>query len=408
MIVALIALSCNPDLGSEPGVAWEYARALSDRVRVILICPPHQGSDVIIREKIKDYNLNIFPVFIQFKKTDLLYRFPFNYFIYSEWHRSVRLALGELILTKKIDIIHQINTVGYRNYGGYHKLKKPVVWGPIDGLKNVNASIARGSLGFRGGVYYLFYNLFNSLQLYNSVNLRKGIRNCFVIAATNDAQKVLTDVFKKKSLRIPEIGSFAYVHKTKRDYPDSEFKIVWSGLHIHRKCFPVFLRAISHLDQKIKEKLSIEIIGNGPLHEKWKNMANGLSVKNINWHGWVKREEALLIMNESHLVVVTSIREVTCTVVMEATSLGLPIFVPQLCGMGDWLGANTKSVIPWVGEEAFIRLLANSIGNAVTDRIYYNELISESNASAKRNSMNDHSEKIFGIYKKIIKIKGEY
>ena len=66
-------------------------------------------------------------------------------------------------------------------------------------------------------------------------------------------------------------------------------------------------------------------------------MAESMSVKNIVWHGWVERSKALEIMNSAHVFVITSMSDLTSTVILEALSYGLPVIAMDHCGFSNVL-----------------------------------------------------------------------
>jgi glycosyltransferase involved in cell wall biosynthesis len=64
-------------------------------------------------------------------------------------------------------------------------------------------------------------------------------------------------------------------------------KIVYMGHLVERQGVATLIRALAILNQK-KLKFSAEIIGSGPMEDELKQLAKGLGVANIKFHGFVK------------------------------------------------------------------------------------------------------------------------
>lgn len=55
---------------------------------------------------------------------------------YRDWQWKTYLMAKEIIQQHSIDIVHQLNMIGFREPGYLWKIEnKPFVWGPIGGLK---------------------------------------------------------------------------------------------------------------------------------------------------------------------------------------------------------------------------------------------------------------------------------
>jgi glycosyltransferase involved in cell wall biosynthesis len=81
---------------------------------------------------------------------------------------------------------------------------------------------------------------------------------------------------------------------------------------------------------------SIEILGDGPLNQEWQAMASRLKIDDrCHWHGWLPRNQSLAVMRTSHVFVITSLKDLTSNVAVEAVSLGLPVVCLDHCGFAD-------------------------------------------------------------------------
>lgn len=106
-------------------------------------------------------------------------------------------------------------------------------------------------------------------------------------------------------------------------------KISWSGQHTRGKALPVLLRTMP-IDA------SLDVLGEGGETRKWKRLARKLGLEGrVRWHGWLTKDDATKIVGQSDVFVITSIRDLTSTVLLEALSLGKPVVCLDHCGFSD-------------------------------------------------------------------------
>ena len=76
--------------------------------------------------------------------------------------------------------------------------------------------------------------------------------------------------------------------------------------------------------------------GVGSQTNKWKKQAKRLNLdSNITWYGWIDRAEALNVMQTCHLFCITSLADLTSTVLLEALSYGMPVIALDHCGFSN-------------------------------------------------------------------------
>ncbi len=224
-----------------------------------------------------------------------------------------------------------------------------------------------------------------------------------------------------------------------RREPGEPLRIAWSGLHLPRKALPLLLRALAQLGPAqgkghgsvntercaeqapepttdhtditdgegsrrhpfpssvnsvqsvvhpaVEPGLSQEgttgetpvlltVLGSGPCTRKWHAEAQRLGVdRQIEWTGGLPRDEAVARMHRAHLFVITSLQDLTSTVLLEALSQGVPVICPDHCGFGDVVTAECGIKVPvrsprqLVGDlAAAIRQLADDEPSAAASR----------------------------------------
>ena len=347
--ILAVAYACNPARGSEFGVGWSWVNAIAAAHDVTVITADFNSSDIaryLERSKCPTSNT---PRFVYVKNRPWHYRplglwlkieaspaKPLMNLAYQDWLRCAFEEAKLELVQNSYDLVHLITYVGWRFPGNFYRLGIPFVWGPIGGMKNTPWRLLP-ILGIRGALYYGGRNLINSLQLKTLQGPRRALRAADkgVIAATSEIREELWTRFRVKSHVICEVGPPQPEAESPTQRGENEtFRICWSGTHLPGKALHLLLRAAARLPKDLD--YSIEILGDGPLNQEWQAMASRLKIDDrCHWHGWLPRNQSLAVMRTSHVFVITSLKDLTSNVAVEAVSLGLPVVCLDHCGFAD-------------------------------------------------------------------------
>lgn len=347
--ILAIAYACNPMRGSEFAVGWGWVSAIAARHDVTVLTADFNSSDI-------DSYLNQYSGsdrtperFIYVKNRPWHYRpqgiwlkiedspaKPVMNMAYLDWLRYANAEAGRQVQQKTYDLVHLVTYVGWRFPGSFYQLGIPFVWGPIGGMMNTPWRLLP-LLGFKGAFYYAARNVINSIQIATLQKPRRALRAAGdgVIAATAEIRQRLWQCFRTKSHVICEVGP-PEIHslRSQRRSEDSPFKICWSGMHLPGKALHLLLRAAVRMPREFN--YTIEILGDGPCNRKWRSLARRLKIEDrCHWHGWISRDQSLAVMASSHVFAITSLKDLTSTVAVEAVSLGLPVICLDHCGFAD-------------------------------------------------------------------------
>ncbi|RHA25037.1 glycosyltransferase family 4 protein [Phocaeicola plebeius] len=369
MKILVNCYACSPYKGSEPGMGWNFVKCLSKyhELHIITESKFQEDLDKYFNENPEEKrNYNFY--FLKRERHNLLRKIypPSYYWFYKKWQKKVLIFSQELDKHYHFDIIHQLNMIGYREPGYLYKLNKPFVWGPIGGF-NITPWSLLSSMGIYGCIFYFCRNIINLYQMHNSKRIRTAINSSnILISATKDDHDKILKLWNKKSIIIPEVGFTSQENNILPRKRNGNLKICWSGLHIPRKSLNLLLEAIPLC--KNKENIELHIIGDGECNSKWKKMAKRLQINNIKWYGWVDRETAMNIMQQSHIFTITSLSDATSTVLLEALSLGLPVIALNHLGFANVITDNCGIKIDIKSKAQLINNLSKAI-----DNIYENE-----------------------------------
>lgn len=349
--ILVVAYACNPRSGSEHAVGWGFIRALSEKHQLVVITEEEKCKvdvEAWLAEHPK-YKAHLEFHFIRKQRSRLLRRIwpPSYYFFYRKWHLAAYALAQFLNSQHRFDLVHQLTMVGYREPGYLWKLGIPFVWGPIGGMGRFPSRFM-SSLGLYGAMYYTAYNLINAWQERFSSRARHAARTAgaALVAATPDDQAGTQKYWAQASHLMAEVGlpEVGHVVPTRRAHGEP-LRIVWSGLHIARKALPLGLRGLAKLPRHVHWRL--DVLGQGPLTEKWARQAEELGIaKQCHFHGWVERDAALKIMAGGHVMLITSLRDLTSTVTVEALAQGMPVVCLDHCGFSAAIDDSCGIKVP--------------------------------------------------------------
>jgi len=209
------AYACSPDMGSEPGMGWNWCVNLANHCELYIIT---EGE---FRDKIEA----AVPTLPQGKNMHFYYnpvsdevrRMCWNqgdwrfYWHYRKWQqKTLEIARG-IIAEHHIDVLHQLNMIGFREPGYLWKIAGiPFVWGPIGGMELVPTAYLKGA-GWKTILKNRLKNMINSWQMHHQPRVLKAINRAnMLVAATGGAYDVLHDYHHKENVvLINETGCYS-------------------------------------------------------------------------------------------------------------------------------------------------------------------------------------------------------
>ena len=323
---------------------------------------------------------------------------------YQDWLRYAFQEANRELAQDRYDLVHLITYVGWRFPGNFYRLGIPFVWGPIGGLMNTPYRLFP-ALGVAGAIYYGGRNLLNTLQIHLLRGPRRALRETrgAAIAATSEIQEALLKYFGAESRMICEVGlPEVDPQETKPRSNGEPLQICWSGLHLPGKALHLLLDALARLPRGLN--YGIHILGDGPSNRRWRDRAKRLGVDtHCQWHGRLPRDQALAVMRGCHVFVITSLKDLTSTVVLEATALGLPIVCLDHCGFGDLVTGGCGIKIPPTSVQQIVAGLANALSTLYNNDELRCELAQGALARSREYSWQSKMSALEEVYSKALK-----
>ena len=367
--VLINAYACSPGIGSEPGMAWNWVKNLAKFCELYIITEGEfrERIEAVVPTLEQGGNMHFYynPVSDEIRKmcwNQGDWRF---YKYYRQWQWKTYLMAKDICETEKIDVLHQLNMIGFREPGYLWKLSKengvPFVWGPIGGLKQFPTAYLKGS-GLKMQLFMRLKNFLNIWQLKHKKRVDEALKTAkLLISSIPDSYRALKKYKGLESMVIPETGCFLSDDISTDRFDDEEFHIMWVGKFDFRKQLPLALQAVALAKNP---KLKLDVYGSGSVGqvEMAKRMGEELGIsQQVIWHGNQKNDVIMEAMRKAQLFFFTSVNEDTSTVVLEAVSNRLPVVCFNACGMSavidDSVGRKIALSHPSQSAHDFARIL---------------------------------------------------
>lgn len=377
--VLVSAYACSPFKGSEPGVGWGFVHALAELHELHVIVEEEKFRGDIERwlTEHPDFATKATFHFLRKRRNRWLRKLwpPSYYWYYREWHQRALALAQRLHATEHFDLVHQLTMVGFREPGYLWRMDLPFVWGPVGGM-GVFPWRFLPAVGLRGAIYFLGYNLYNILQMrwLRRPRLAAGAAGPGLIAATRENQVGARQHWGTDASLLCEVGLPSPVaHDFARRSVGEPLRLIWSGQHTPGKALNLALHALLPLDPRIR--WTLDVLGVGARTSHWKRLARALGLGDrVRFHGWLERKKAIDLMASAHVLLITSLRDLTSTVTVEALAVGLPVVCPNHCGFADVVDDSCGIRVPVDRPERMIIAITEAIHRVESDENFRSAL----------------------------------
>lgn len=268
------------------------------------------------------------------------------------WHRAVLRKAEELGLDN-FDAVHQLTPISFLRPGYLWTTGVPFFWGPLGGMFQVPAPFVR-----LGGMKSFLFETVRSMNInrqVRSARLKQIVLQAKRIwAITNDERRIVEGLGAGKAVPMVDTAPPSEIAGFVRRYDgDRPLRLCWSGRHEIRKALPLLFQALAGLSER--GKVVVDVLGEGPETQGWKELAGRLNLPGITWHGSLPYRQALETMGQADIFVHTSFREAASMVVLEAMGWGMPVICHDACGMAVAVDETCGIKVPFENPERSIQ-----------------------------------------------------
>lgn len=416
MKVLINAYACSPGMGSEPGMAWNWCVNLAKYCELIIITEGEFSERIeeAMQTLPQSTNMHFYYNPVSEKIRQMCWnqgdwRF---YKYYREWQWKTYLMAKDICRWDHVDILHQLNMIGFREPGYLWKLSRemdiPFVWGPIGGLK----LFPIGFMTHANMKQRIFNKLKNSItlwQLKHDKRVNSALHTASIlISAIPDSQSAIKQYKGLDSIIIPETGCTPNKDEVSNRGNKERLDLLWVGKFDYRKQLELAIETLAKVANGLSlsaNKIRLVVCGTGNSEQiaRYHRMTEILNVsKHVVWKGQCKHEEVLKEMQEADLLFFTSVNDDTSTVVLEAISNALPVLCHNAMGFGYVINEKCGIKIPLANPQQSAKDFAEKIMYLYQHRDELQRLSDGCKAVSEKFSWDNKAKEMVEQYKKVL------
>ncbi|MCC6256614.1 MAG: glycosyltransferase family 4 protein [Ignavibacteriaceae bacterium] len=401
MISVLInAYACAPNMGSEPGMAWNWVVNLSKYCKVFVITEGEWQKEIgiAIKELPQIENISFYYIPVSEKIRKMCWnqgdwRF---YFYYHKWQKKALAKAKEICESQNIHILHQLNMIGYREPGLLWKIKNiPLVWGPVGGFGGIPLSYTF-EFGLKGAIKQILKNLINRIQVYQP-NIYMSVKKAHLILAANTESKLALQRFRSDEVFLINETGANQIKKESKNFNTDPLKLIWIGKNDNRKAFPLALSVMKNL---IKYPIELHVIG---IEKSNVDKSLLVDLKKVYFYARMTHKEVQEHLSKCHVLFFTSLNEGTPHAVIEALSNGLPVICHDVYGQGDVINKSCGIKIKMINPKRSIEEFSKEIIKLFSKREILEKLSEGAYSRAFEISWENKITGLINLYTRLLK-----
>lgn len=323
--VLLSCYACEPDKGSEPGVGWNWALAMSEKFKVRVLT--RSNNQNAIRQALLDIqkpNLSFLyydlPQWVlNLKKKGLISTSAY----YILWQLGAKRMMGKSI--DDFDIVHHMTFNMFLSPGFWRPEKAKLILGPLGGGSCVSVDY----LALFGGK-----KLIQKLRskLVGSWKYIPTLRNTFdradyILCANEDTYKLLGERYRNKCHVHLETGIQRSKIREPEQQAGNKVRFIQIGNIEARKGWRLTLNAVANICGKNgQHNFECWFVGDGPELKDAKLLARELGIESVVFfYGKLPLHKTHQMLGDADVLLFPSVRDTSGNVVLEAMSMAKPI-----------------------------------------------------------------------------------
>lgn len=340
MKVLLSAFACEPHLGSEPEVGWQWALHVAELGHEVWVLTRSASRSTIERELVRLPHLNLrfvycdLPVASRWCDNGRDWSLRIYYLL---WQQHAAALARELHARECFERVHHVTYAGLRALSFMGSLGIPFILGPVGGGERAPWNLRFG-YGLRGWLRDAARDAANLFVRVDPLMRRSLDRAEKIYVTSRDTLRLLPRAHRLKAVVELAIGSdddlSAEMEAPEVERPDGDFRVLYVGQFLYLKGMHLGLPAFAQLLKGVP-KARLTMIGQGPEKGRWQKLAQHLGIAaSIDWMPWLPRAELGRFYRSHHVMLFPSLHDPGGMVVLEALLHALPVICLNIGGPG--------------------------------------------------------------------------
>lgn len=335
--ILLSAFECNPFMGSDAEVGWQWARQLSMRGFDVTVITRRTHQQEIEQEIAKTGDCTN----VHFEYLDIEWLYPCtelinprNHIYYYFWQVAAYRRAKLLHVIKPFSLIHHVTWVSFRQPSFMGLVGVPMYFGPVAGGDEIPRGYTR-SFAFKQRIVETFRGMVNALVRIDPL-MWMTYASAEKVFFTSEAHLARVPAFVRQKAQIElAIGcDTPDLAESEKLSPRRGNRLLFVGRFLGLKGMDIGLRVFARI-REARPDVTLTIIGDGVERERWMDTAKELGVEAaIDWMGWLPKSEVLKMYSEFDVFFFPSLRDSGGFVVLEALQQGMPVVCFKLGGPG--------------------------------------------------------------------------
>jgi glycosyltransferase involved in cell wall biosynthesis len=355
MRILLSAFACNPNVGSEPGVGWNWAVEIARLGHEVLVLTQGINQPAIeaaqasgaLPSRLRFVYLDR-DWLVRLQRRGLPLQICHLVWQFLAWRRARRLVADE-----HFDLVHHITYAGIRQASFLGRLPVPFVLGPVGGGERGPYALRRG-LGARAWTLELIRDGLNVIARVDPMT-QQALSAARLIFVSNPDTARLVPARHQAKVRVElQIGIHppaAPTHgRTFEERSDGPLRLLFAGRCLAWKGMDLGLEALAELlGRGCWARLTI--VGSGSAEGLWRAQAQALGLEEaVDWLARVEHARMADVYRAHDVLLFPSLHDSGGQVVLEALAYGRPVVCLDLGGPGRIVNRSCGRVIATAGR----------------------------------------------------------
>lgn len=330
MRVLISAFACLPDRGSEPGVGWEWPKALAqisdhDVTVVTQIANRAAIEEYLSHHSMPRITFHYIPFDNRLRQSGTIAHYLFYYL----WQCMLLINLLKTGQWRHYDLLHHLTYGGIRTWTLLWVLPRPLIVGPVGGGETAPVRLSR-KLGKHSAMRERIRTILNLLNRFDPVLIAMQLNANRLLAKTPASARMFIFGQSKTAVSV-EIGAprapVAQPEKTQ----GAPFRVLFAARLIYWKGADFVVDAMKLLDGD-DVPMELVIVGGGERELSLAEKIAGFRHIKATLTGKIPQHALFNAYRQADLFVFPSLHDSSGNVVLEAMTFGLPVICFDLGG----------------------------------------------------------------------------